>query len=199
MTSHSRSWAWPFVISISLTVGGICYVTLTYLLHASIIPCTAPWSTNLVLSLTAVLVLQAILSRKILPNQYKAFIAVHALLIPFALWLGLYSISPLGYSTGRIQDLRGFLVIRTNRNVSIENNEMVSLSQGSVVAIQPVMLSGSFDCTWTSAKGGQLDLPSTCDIVYVPPNAEYDILRLRIRSSCGLPDATGQIKVSILP
>jgi hypothetical protein len=61
------------------------------------------------------------------------------------------------------------------------------------------MLAGKFHCDWMSTAGGALDASSSCDMVYIAPDADYDILRVRIRSSCGLPDSIGQIKVYILP
>jgi hypothetical protein len=61
------------------------------------------------------------------------------------------------------------------------------------------MLTDAVRCDWSSANGGALDDPQSCDVVYNPPRAEYDILKVSIRPGCGLPNSIGQIKISILP
>jgi hypothetical protein len=50
-----------------------------------------------------------------------------------------------------------------------------------------------------SASGGALDDPQSCATVYVPPQADYDILKVSLQPGCGLPRSVGQIKISILP
>lgn len=199
MTSIFRNSSLSFASFISLLLAGTFLAILKHFSHIQLIPCTDIWATNLILSLALVFLLQIFLAPKILPTHYKSFLAGHVGLILLVLWLGFYSISPLGYSAGRIPVLRGFLVISANRSSVVPNRGLISVSQGSVVAIQPLMLAGKFHCNWMSATGGQLDLPTTCDIIYVPPNVEYDILRFRVQTSCGLPDAIGQIKVAVLP
>lgn len=74
------------------------------------------------------------------------------------------------------------------------------MGYNSIAAIVPVMLPGDQpSCNWFSQHGGALDDATNCETVYAPPAAEYDVLRLSVRSSCGLPNAVGQIKFSILP
>jgi hypothetical protein len=188
-----------FAIFASLILVALCFIALNYFQPAQIVPCTDAWADHLILALTLTLVLQIFISQRVLPRRYKFFLLIHIIAVLFALWFGLYSISPLGYSTGRISNLRGFKVITGNQTSIIADKGTLSLPQGRPVGISPLMLAGNFDCHWVSANGGELDLPSTCDIVYVPPTADYDILRIRVRSSCGVPSSSGQIKVGILP
>jgi hypothetical protein len=108
-------------------------------------------------------------------------------------------LSPLGYSNGSRPNLCSFLIIRANRSSLVGSAEVISLKRGSAMGINLQLVDPTSDCAWISTAGAALDGPFSCDTVYSPPNAEYDVLRLRVRSSCGLPDATGRINVSILP
>jgi hypothetical protein len=183
----------------SLIVAGLSYVALDNFAPAQIIPCMDTWADHLVLAVTFALVLQMSLAPRILPERYKFFLAVHAALILTGLWLGLYSISPLGYSSGRLTNLRGFLITTANRRFVIGDNEIVSLQRGIPVQISPLTLAGRFHCAWMSSADGALDDPSSCELVYMPTAADHDILRIQVKSGCGLPDSTGHIKVAILP
>jgi len=100
---------------------------------------------------------------------------------------------------GNSSPLRGFRIMTAARDRFIKNGEIVSLGQGAYTALSPQMAAGGFQCSWSSANGGSLDDPNACEIIYIPPNADNDILRLRLKSMCGLPDAIGELKISILP
>ena len=183
----------------SLLVVSIAYSALNRFSDGGIIPCTEPRAERLVLSLGVGLFAQLVFVRWLRLGYVAAVIAGHLVLMFITFWLGAYAISPLGYSTGQAPNLRGFLIIRANRSSIIENAEVVSLKRGSAVGINPQLLDPASDCAWISAADAALDGPFSCDTVYSPPNADYDVLRLRIRSSCGLPDSTGRIDVSVLP
>lgn len=182
-----------------LFLASISYSVLNRFSDAGIIPCTYPRAERLVLSLGVGWLTQLVFVRWLRAGYVAAVIAGYLLLMLITLWLGTYAISPLGYATGQIPNLRGFLIIRANRSTIVESAETVSLKRGSAVGINPQLLDPASDCAWTSAAGAALDDPFSCDTVYRPPNADYDMLRVRIRSSCGLPDSTGRINVSILP
>lgn len=190
----------PFlIIFANLIFALIIFAALNIFLPSQIIPCTDTWADHLILALTFTFILHLFSTLIISSRYYKITLTAHALLILFAIWFGLYPISPLGYSNGRSLNLNGFSVITKNGNLRIANKGTISLGQGSTAAISPLMLAGKFNCAWVSTSGGALDTPASCDMIYVTPNADYDTLRVRIRSSCGLPDSIGQIKVYILP
>lgn len=183
----------------SLLLVSISYVVLPRFSAMGAIPCTDPRAERLVLALGAGLIAQLVFVRWLPPRVVAAVIAGHLVLMLLTLWSGAYAISPLGNSTGQLPNLRGFLIIRANRTSMIENAEIVSLKRGSAVGINPQLVDSTSDCAWISAAGAALDGPFSCDTVYRPPNADYDVLRLQIRSSCRLPDSTGRIYISILP
>lgn len=177
----------------------IAHSALNRFSDAGIIPCMDARAERLVFSLGVGLLAPLVFARWLPTGFVAAAIAGHLVLMLVTLWLGAYAISPLGYATGQVPNLRGFQIIRANRSSMIESAEIVSLKRGAAVGINPQLLDPTSDCAWISAAGAALDGPFSCDTVYSPPNADYDVLRLRIRSSCGLPDSTGRINVSILP
>jgi len=199
MISAFRVKSFLLAILASLLFTAISFFVLNSFSSTQIIPCTDDWAQNMIFALGFALILQIFLAPKILPSHYRILIAAHAVLILLVLWLGLYPVSPLGYSSGRIPVLRGFSVTTLGRNRFVKTGGIVSLQQGAATGVAPQTLSADFRCSWLSLKGGALDDPNGCETVYVPPNTEYDILRIGIRSSCGLPDFGGQIKISILP
>lgn len=188
-----------FSILTSLILVSLSYLLLNRFSDTGIIPCTEPRAQRLLLSLGVGLFAQLIFVRWLRPGHVAVLIAGHMVLMLLTLWVGAYAISPLGYSTGQVPNLRGFLIIRANRSSIIGNAEVVSLKRGSAVGINPQLVDSGSECAWISAAGAALDGPFSCDTVYSPPNADYDVLRLRMRSSCGLPDSSGRINVSILP
>lgn len=184
---------------LDLILVSLVFATLNCFSPAGIIPCTEPRAGHLFLALSLGSITQLFFLRSIPSVQFRALLGGQVVLTLMTLWLGVYAISPRGYASGQIPNLRGFLIIRANRSSTVNNNEVVSMRRGSAVGINSLLLDEASQCTWISAAGAALDDPSSCDTAYVPPNADHDILRLRIRSSCGLPDTTGQIRVSILP
>lgn len=185
-------------VLVSLFFSVLCYSALHIFKFPPILPCSAVWANHLVIALVLSFLLQIIAS-KILGSHNIQLLVIHAVLIAGSLWLGLYQISPLGYSSGRIPNPDGFTITTANRSFSAVNLDVISLQQGATVGISPAMLNGEFHCDWISANGGGLESPTGCDAVYQVPDAGYDILRLRVRSACGLPDSIAQIKISILP
>jgi len=175
--------------------GGVLY-TFPY---GQFFPCTDGWVQNLILALIFAFALQTILSPKILPRHYKIFLAAHVALILLAIWFGVYTISPLGYASGRTPVLRGFMVMTARKGVtSVPLGGVITLGNGAA-AIYPITFPTDVRCTWMSSNNGALDDLHSCDTAYIPPQADYDILKISIQPGCGLPNSTGQFKVSILP
>jgi hypothetical protein len=164
----------------------------------SVLPCTYPAAQSLVLVLGMLLVIHLSV-RAWLPGA-RYVLAVEIMLIVVVAWLGSYALSPLGFSSGHIPALRGFTVMTRTRGMrTIAPGGVITLGSGVPAAIQPVTLPGDMRCTWVSSGGGALDEPHSCAVVYVPPQADYDILRVSLQPGCGLPHSVEQIKISILP
>ena len=168
-------------------------------LPSSVIPCTAPVVTLLIALLCFVLLVQVSFLPKYHSKRYTFLLICQMALILIVFWLGSYRFSPL-YSNVNLL-ARGFDVTVGDRvKANIRSGEMITLGQASTAVIVPLTLPGdSVLCNWSSQMGGALDDPNSCETIYAPPVADYDILRLSIRSSCGLANAVGQIKISILP
>jgi hypothetical protein len=153
---------------------------------------------SLLLLVAGLLYLLAILRlRRRLPPLVAA---AYVVLFAGVLWLGALRYSPLAFGTARLPLVSGFEIRRPNRApVVIDAGEFISVAPAAPIVIHPVILPGPVDCAW-SASGGALDDPQGCDVVYVAaggvPSA---MLRVRVRSACGLPPAVAQIKFSILP
>jgi hypothetical protein len=191
----------PLLLAISLNVFLVVVlgVVFNFLPVPLFLPCTHPLAQSAILALGVVMMFQLVFGAKILPRSAILTICMMTLLL-LAFWLGSYPYSPLGFSTGRIPVLRSFMITtRSGPPFSLAPGEVLSLGRGSAAAIEPVLLAGKVKCAWSSAKGGRLDTPEVCDLVYSPPAAEYDLLRVQIQPACGLPASTAQIKISILP
>lgn len=201
MQKISRKKLSPLLIlSLSATLVVVIFVALSVFPIPLLIPCTHPFSQNAVLALGIPLVFNLILAAKIPLETTKLTVVSVTALIFLAFWLGSYPFSPLGFSAGRIPVLRGFkFTTRARLNASVAPGGIVTLISGSPAAIEPVLLTGNVKCAWTSANGGNLDNPNDCDIAYSPPQADYDILKIRLQPACGLPESSAQIKISILP
>ena len=198
-TSRLNTRSLLFAGLISAILVALLYAVFRRFFQASMFPCMEPRAELVALSLGVVFVIQMFLAAKLLPDHYIPFLAGHVVLLLVVFWLGAYAISPLGYSTGQIPNLRGFTIIRAGRSSLLQNNEILSLKAGSAVGIHPRLLDGMTQCMWISAAGAAMDDLSSCNTVYLPPNAEQDVLRVRLRSACGLPDSAGKIRISILP
>ena len=187
-------------ISVSVLLSVILFAVLNALPIPLFLPCTHPFSQTAILALGCAAILQALLGAKILPGATKWMVGIAAALVLLAVWLGSYPFSPLGFADGRIPVLRGFLLTtRSLAGVDVAPGEIVTLSSGSAASIEPLLLAGDVACIWSSANQGVLDNPNDCTIAYRPPQAEYDILKVRIQPACGLPGSSAQIKISILP
>jgi len=117
-----------------------------------------------------------------------------------ALWLGSYSYSPLQFSDGLYPTLQGFLVTRQGRiNEPVDSGDIILVQSGVPLGISVSMDEPQMACHWNSLNHGDLDDSDGCNIIYLAPAADYDILSVRISSACNIPPVRGQIKVSILP
>ena len=117
-----------------------------------------------------------------------------------AYWLGSYKYSPASLYSGKYSIFQGFLVTRLGRiEESVNPDETLILQYGSNAGISAIADLPGMSCHWTSQNHAALDSPDQCDIVYSPPAAEYDILTVRIGSSCGIQPLRSQIKISIYP
>ena len=122
-------------------------------------------------------------------------------LILLALWLGTYSISPLGFSSGRIPVAQGFVLTRSMRpDVNIASGETINVVSGSAIGIRAITLPIGKHCFWLSSKDGSFDDPGSCDIAYMPPtDSDFDLLKVLIQPACHLPEIQEHIKVIVLP
>jgi hypothetical protein len=117
------------------------------------------------------------------------------------LWLGIYPISPLGFSSGRIPIAQGFILTQSLRpDAHIASGETITVVGGAAIALQAITIPVVKNCSWISAKGGKLDDPGSCDIAYMPPaNSDFDLLRVLVQPACQLPEVQENIKIVVLP
>ena len=162
------------------------------------IPCTAPIVTPLLAIGSIAVIGQFIFLWKNPSKRYPLFLLLQVVLLALILGMGSYRVSPL-FSHTNI--LRGFNVtLRDRPDVKIESGQIITIGKNNVSAIVPLTLPGNVaSCHWSSQNGEDLDGAASCEIIYAPPSADYDILRLSMRSTCGLSSAVGQIRFSILP
>ena len=93
-----------------------------------------------------------------------------------------------------------FLVTRLGQiNKPVTPGEVILLHYGFNIGISVLADLPDITCYWTSLSHGAMDSPNQCDIVYSPPASEYDILTVRIGSSCVTQPIMSQIKLSIYP
>ncbi len=196
----SKGSATMMAIASDLVLMGGIFIVLNALPLPPLLACTDPLTQKIALAGSVMLMLQLSVGVKIVAQFDRRLRALEIVLLLLVVWLGSYPFSPLGFSDGRIPVLRGFSVITpTRREFHILPGEILLLGNGAIAAFKPLMLTGDVRCNWSSANGGALDDPQSCDVVYNPPDAEYDILKVSIRPGCGLPHSIEQIRVSILP
>lgn len=164
--------------------------------------CTYPLAKTilLILGILALLIVLAVIFWRTQRRRLYTSLFILAGLCLLTAWLGSYRYSPLELFGEQNPLLRGFLVTRHGRvNEMVASGGIITLSAGSPMGI--VLLSDApiTSCHWKSLNGGVWDDPDICDTTYAAPQAEYDILTVRIEPGCGLPSARGQIKISILP
>ena len=165
------------------------------------VPCADPTAQHLGLALFLGLGFQLLAgARRLADRRFRWALAAQAALLLLTIWLGVYPLSPL-FSSGRIPVVQGFSVLtRTRGTVNVASEGVVTLGSGIPAAVQALTLvEGNIHCRWMSTRGGVLDDPQSCATVYVPPPADYDILKVSIQPGCGLPRSVEQIKISILP
>jgi hypothetical protein len=117
------------------------------------------------------------------------------------LWLGVYPISPLGFSYGRIPIVQGFVLTQSMRpDAHIASGQTINVIGGAAIAFHVVTLPVAKNCSWVSTKGGSVDDPTNCDIAYMPPtNSDFDLLKVLIQPACQLPEVQENIKIVVLP
>ncbi len=167
----------------------------------SLFPCSYPLSKSLLLALFAAMLIHVFGITKIWPSTYRPALLTFTALIFITFWFGSYPLSLLGFSTGRVSVLRGFMISRPTREPTvISSGELVSLAGESTAEIEPMTLAENADCFWSSSNGGAFDDPRSCDVAYRSPGGvSYDVLRILLRPGCQLPSTHGEIRVDILP
>jgi hypothetical protein len=164
------------------------------------VPCADPTAQSLGLALCVVAGLQLLVGARLLADRRVRWVlGIEMALLALTAWLGFYPVSPL-FASGRILVLQGFSVMtRTRGTVNVAPGSVVTLGSGSPAAVRALTLGGDVRCRWMSTRGGALDDPQSCITDYVPPQAEYDILKVSLQPGCGLPHSVEQLKISILP
>lgn len=160
-----------------------------------------PFARGLELGILAALVV--FLAAAVLLRRRHSWMLFAAWLLPIALvvWLGSYSLSPLGFSTGRIPLVSGFWITRSQRpQLWLRPQQVVNVAEGSAMGIQTVLLPGPVSCIWAASNGGSFEDPLSCDTAYMAgQNEAFDVLRVDVRSACGLPSAVAELHISVLP
>jgi hypothetical protein len=166
-----------------------------------LIPCTYPLAQSLAFALCAALLIHLFVFNRFWLVRARSLMVAYFLCLLLVLWLGSYPFSPLGFSSGRVPVLGGFMLTRSGRPpISVASRQVVTIAAASISQITPMTLPVDMTCTWLSTNGGALDDPRSCDVAYFSPGASaYDTLKLLIQPGCRLPNAEGEIKISILP
>jgi hypothetical protein len=190
----------PFLVAAGVMTAVVLFISFEKLPVPTLIPCTYPLAQSLAFALCGSIVIHLFLIDRTGFMNAKPIVGVFCLFLSLIFWLGSYPFSPMGFSSGRIPTLRGFLVTRFGRPaVKIASGEIISMPGDSIAEIHPITLPVGMACTWVSVNGGALEDPRSCDIAYLSPDAAFDTLKLLVQPACHLPDAVGEIKVSILP
>ena len=163
--------------------------------------CLHPAAQGIGLAILAAFIGHAAIALTLRRRVLAPALAAYPAILLVVLWLGSYSISPLGFSSGQVRLLQGFLITRSQSSPApISPGETVSVAPGAVIGIQTRLLPGPVECVWLSANGGAFDDPASCDTAYAShTGAQYDVLRVQVRSACSLSAARGEIRISILP
>jgi hypothetical protein len=163
--------------------------------------CMHPMAQAAVLILVALGLIHGIMlwSRQVRGN--RSILLMYPVLILLAFWLGWYRLSPLGFSSGRVPLLSGFMIVRPQRAAElIEPRAVLSMSAGGLIGLQPILLPGPARCVWSSTTGGAFDDSTGCDTAYTPgQGARYDVVKLHVVSACGVPPVSAEIRISLLP
>lgn len=166
----------------------------------SLLACIYPAARIAASAVAAAAILHSVLAARRGRLRWRLPVA-YLLALLLTLWLGSLTYSPLGFGKGRLPLLMGLRVTRPQRAPAlVQSGQTVSLAAGSPMALEPRLLPGPVECTWTSSNGGAFDAPDSCDTAYEPgEGAVFDFLHVRVRSACNLPPAIGTLRVSILP
>lgn len=196
---NSRSFFIKIIFNIFLV--GILLFFFNVVPIPWIVPCTFPLAQNVSFAIVIPLIIQIVGILKIPAISSKSLLIVLIFLLTSVLWLGSYPFSPLGFSSGQIPLLRGFVVTRFDHlPLTIASSKIVTMTGGSTMEIQTLVLPVDISCYWMSSNGGAFDDPTSCDTAYLSPEGmDFDIIHLRIHPDCHLPDTLGEIKVSIFP
>jgi len=164
-----------------------------------VLPCVHPSAQNLSLALTGSSIVHLLAGARFFPRYRPSLLAIDACLLLLVIWLGAYRFSPLGLSS-RENILREFVVMTPQMGEKhIPPNGIISVGNTSVAYIQPILGPGNIKCSWYSLHGGGLDGQESCPLLYTPPSADFDILKVNLQPGCGLPNTVQQIRISILP
>jgi hypothetical protein len=198
-TSKNHRILIPFLVNLALFV--IMFAGFYFLPLPQFLPCTYPLAENSIFAICISFGVQFFLFKGYRINSYLWIAGMDFGLILLALWLGFYSISPLGFSSGRIPIAQGFVLTRSMRpDVNITSGETINIVSGSVIAIRTVTLPIGKNCFWFSSKHGSFDDPRSCDIAYMPPtDSGFDLLKVLIQPSCHLSEVEESIKINVLP
>jgi hypothetical protein len=162
--------------------------------------CIHPLSQYAAIAVTAAGLAHAAVLLVIRRRRRWLALGAYPLLIVTALWLGSYQWSPLGFSSGHVPVLRGFRILQGQRSpVLVASGQTVSLASGSMIAIEPDLHVQDARCLWSSLNGAALDDPHSCATAYVAGSRALDVLKIRVDPACGLPHASGVLKLNILP
>lgn len=177
---------WRAAVSFTLTLG--LYAVFVQL--PSLLPCTDHVAESFALALCAGMGCYLLLG-----GRSSLLVTGTVILVALTLWMRTYPMLPLGSPL-----VLGFNVITPSRgSFDIAQGEILTLATGKPTALQPRTSFKNVRCNWMSARGGAFDDPSSCATVYVPPQAENDVVKVSIQPGCGLSNTVQQIKVSILP
>jgi hypothetical protein len=184
---------------LSLFLAGILFIVFEGLPHHLFVPCTRLLFQPILLALGSTLAINILLAL-FWRHPFRLSLLVLSALFLVSLFLGSYRYSPPAYSKGDDSILHGFLITRQGRvNEIVASGDVIVLSAGMPAAISIRSDLRDMSCRWISRNGGTWDDPFSCDTLYVPPSADYDILAVMIEPGCRLPPVRGQIKISILP
>ncbi len=193
------SLAIPFLTNLGLIA--VLFADLNFLPILPLLSCTYPIAEKLAIAFCVSLIVQFFWFSKFRRNARFWIAGVDIGLALLSLWLGTYSISPLGFSNGRIPFAQGFALTRSMRaDLQVASGSTVQLANGSTAAIRPMTLPVNENCIWQSSNNGKFDDTESCNIAYIPPaNSSFDIVKVLIRPSCNLPEAREELKVVVLP
>ena len=193
------SAAIPFLADLGLFA--ILFAGFYFLPIPQLLPCAYPLAEKSVLAFCIALLILIFAFKKISFAARSFLTGINIVLSALILWLGIYSISPLGFSSGRIPLVQGFVLTQSMRpDVRVSSGNTINVIAGAPIALQVVTIPVARNCTWVSAKNGSMDDPASCDIAYKPPaNSDFDLLKVLVQPACQLPEAQENIRIDVLP